>query len=108
MHRAVKEATVKRLYHDNQDPMRTRLENFTADCNFSRRLKPLSGITPYGYLCKICTSEPNRLILNPVHQMPGMNIWAAAAVTSGMPDGIDGFANGCRMDAPGGNPLHDP
>lgn len=41
--------------------------------NFARRLKTLGGLTPYEYICKIRTSEPDRFILNPIHQMPGLN-----------------------------------
>ncbi|MDG6095822.1 hypothetical protein LOC54_12190, partial [Acetobacter sp. AN02] len=38
-----------------------------------RRLKTLSGLTPYEYVCKIWTSEPERFIINPAHQIPGLN-----------------------------------
>ncbi|MCP1248674.1 IS481 family transposase, partial [Gluconobacter oxydans] len=38
-----------------------------------RRLKTLSGLTPYEYVCKIWTSEPERFIINPTHQIPGPN-----------------------------------
>ena len=27
----------------------------------------------YEYMCKVWTSEPNRFIVNPIHQMPGLN-----------------------------------
>ena len=37
------------------------------------RLKSLGGLTPYEYICKIWTSEPDRFILDPIHQMPGLN-----------------------------------
>ena len=30
-------------------------------------------ITPYEYIAKIWTSEPGRFIINPIHQMPGLN-----------------------------------
>ncbi len=40
-----------------------------AACNFARRLKTLSGLTPDEYICKIWTSEPDRSILNPIHQI---------------------------------------
>jgi hypothetical protein len=30
-----------------------------AAYNFARRMKTLSGITPYEYICKIWTSEPD-------------------------------------------------
>ena len=49
------------------------LADFMAAYNFARRLKTLSGLTPYEYICKIWTSEPDRFILNPIHQMPGLN-----------------------------------
>ena len=34
-----------------------------------RRPKTLNGLSPYGYICKIRTSEPERFILNPIHYM---------------------------------------
>jgi predicted DNA-binding transcriptional regulator AlpA len=37
-------------------------------------LKALSGLTPYEFICKCWTSEPDRFILDPIHQMPGLNI----------------------------------
>ncbi|MBL3575880.1 IS481 family transposase, partial [Rhodovulum sulfidophilum] len=43
--------------------------------NFARRPKTPSGLTPYEYVCKICTSEPDRFILDPIHQMPGLKTW---------------------------------
>ena len=30
------------------------------------------GLTPYEYIAKIWTSEPDRFIVNPIHQMPGL------------------------------------
>ncbi len=44
-----------------------------AAYNFARRLKTLSGLTPYEYICKIWTSEPDRFILIPIRQMPRLN-----------------------------------
>ncbi|WP_162791914.1 integrase core domain-containing protein, partial [Sulfitobacter sp. DFL-23] len=74
MNRTIKEATVKRGHYDSHDQLRTHLADFMAAYNFARRLKTLSGLTPYEYICKIWTSEPDRFILNPIHQMPGLNI----------------------------------
>ncbi len=71
MHRTIREATVKRFHHDSHDQLRTHLSDVVAA--FARRLKTLNGRTPYGYICKIRTSEPDRLFLNPIHQMPGLN-----------------------------------
>ncbi|SNT73819.1 hypothetical protein SAMN05444959_105265 [Paracoccus seriniphilus] len=77
MNRTIKEATVKRFHYDNHDQLRTRLADFLAAYNFGRRLKTLSGLTPYEYICKIWTSEPDRLTRNPIHQMPGLNSYVS-------------------------------
>jgi len=53
---------------------RGHLGDFLAAYNFARRLKTLGGLTPYEYIFKIFTSEPQRFRLNPLHQMPGPNI----------------------------------
>ena len=53
--------------------LRTHLADFMAAYNFARRLKPLSGLTPSEYIAKIWTSEPDRFIVDPIHQMPGLN-----------------------------------
>ena len=73
MNRTIKEATVKRFHYENHDQLRTHLADFLAAYNFARRLKTLGGLTPYEYICKIWTSEPDRFILDPIHQMPGLN-----------------------------------
>ena len=73
MNRTIKEATVKRYHYENHDQLRTHLSDFLDAYNYARRLKTLSGLTPYEYICKIWTSEPDRFILNPIHQMPGLN-----------------------------------
>ena len=73
MNRTIKDATVKRYHYDSHDRLRCHLADFLDAYNFARRLKTLSGLTPYEYICKIWTSEPERFILNPIHQMPGLN-----------------------------------
>lgn len=73
MTRTIKDATVKRYHYDSHDQLRTHLADFMAAYNFARRLKTLGGLTPYEYICKIWTSEPDRFILNPIHRMPGLN-----------------------------------
>jgi len=73
MNRTIKDATVKRYHYDSHNQLRTHLADFIDAYNFARRLKTLSGLTPYEYICKIWTSEPDRFILNPIHQMPGLN-----------------------------------
>ncbi len=73
MNRTIKEATVKRFDHESHDQLRTHLADFMAAYNFARRLKTLSGLTPYEYIAKIWTSEAGRFIVTPIHQMPGLN-----------------------------------
>jgi transposase-like protein len=73
MNRTIKEATVKRFHYDNHDQLRNHLANFISAYNFGRRLKTLKGLTPYEFICKQWTIEPERFRLNPTHQMPGLN-----------------------------------
>ena len=74
MNRTIKDATVRRYHYDSHDQLRTHLADFVAAYNFGRRLKTLKGLTPYEYICKRWTLEPERFTLNPLHQMPGLNI----------------------------------
>jgi hypothetical protein len=76
MKRAIKGATVKRFHYENRDQLRTHLADFMAAYNCARRLKTLGGLTPCEYICKIWTSEPDRFILDPIHQMQGLNTMA--------------------------------
>ena len=73
MNRTIKDATVKRYHYDSHDQLRRHLGDFISAYNFARRLKTLSGLTPYEYICKIWTNEPQRFTVNPLHQMPGLN-----------------------------------
>jgi transposase InsO family protein len=73
MNRTIKDATIKRYHYDNHDQLRAHLQDFLDAYNFARRLKTLRGRTPYEYICKIWTSEPDRFIVDPIHQMPGLN-----------------------------------
>jgi hypothetical protein len=73
MSRTIKDATVKRFHSDSHDQLRAHLGDFRAACNFARRLKTLGGLTPCEHLCKLRTSESDKFIVNPIHQMPGLN-----------------------------------
>ena len=74
MNRTLKEATVKRFYYETHDQLRDHLANFVAAYNFAKRLKTLKGLTPYEYICKCWTKEPQRFTSNPHHQRPGPTI----------------------------------
>jgi transposase InsO family protein len=71
MNRTIKEATVKRYHYDDHDQFRRHLADFVNAYNYARRLKTLRGLTPFEYVCKIWTEEPNRFRLDPTHQSPG-------------------------------------
>lgn len=42
---------------------------------FARQFKTLDGLTLYEYVCKICTSESDRLIVGPIRKMRGLTTW---------------------------------
>jgi transposase InsO family protein len=73
MNRTIKDATVKRFYYETHEQLRKHLANFVTAYNFAKRLKTLKGLTPYEYICKLWTKEPERFTLDPLHQMPGLN-----------------------------------
>ena len=74
MNRTIKDATVKRCHYDSHGQLRQHLDDFVSAYNFGRRLNTLKGLTPYEYICKIRTVEPELFRLNPTYQMPGLNI----------------------------------
>jgi len=73
MNRTLKEATVKRYHYETHDQLRSHLADFVSAYNFGRRLKTLRGLTPYEHICQSWTKQPDRFILDPIHQMPGLN-----------------------------------
>ena len=73
MNRTIKDATVKRFHYDDHAQLRRHLVDFIDAYNFARRLKTLKGLTPYEFICKKWTSEPERFKLDPIHQMPELN-----------------------------------
>lgn len=73
MNRTIKEATVKRYHYDSHAQLTAHLNDFINAYNYGRRLKTLRGLTPYEYICKCWTTEPQRFTSNPHHQMPGPN-----------------------------------
>lgn len=73
MNRTIKEATVKRYHYDTHAELKAHLDAFIAAYNYARRLKTLKGLTPFEYICKISTKEPDRFIVDPSHHTPGLN-----------------------------------
>ena len=74
MNRTIKDATVRRFYYESHDQLRWHLADFVSAYNFGRRLKTLKGLTPYEFICKAWTEQPERFRSNPLQQMPGLNI----------------------------------
>jgi len=73
MNRTIKDATVRRYHYEDHDQLRGHLADFLDAYNFGRRLKTLKGLTPYEFICKCWTSQPERFTINPLQQMPGLN-----------------------------------
>ena len=73
MNRTIKEATVQRYHYDSHNQLLTHLNDFVAAYNFAKRLKTLSGLTAFEFICKCWQKEPDRFILDPTHQMPGLS-----------------------------------
>src|SRR5580692_5223906 len=73
MNRTIKDATVKRYHYESHDQLVRHLADFLVAYKFARRLKTLNGLTPYEFVCKRWTAEPQRFRLNPLQQMLGLN-----------------------------------
>jgi transposase InsO family protein len=74
MNRTLKDATVKRYHYESHDELRAHLDLFLDAYNHARRLKALRGLTPYEFVCRAWTKEPERFRLDPSHHIPGPNI----------------------------------
>ena len=63
MNRTLKEATVSRYFYETHEQLSAHLDVFVTAYNFGRRLKSLRGVTPYEFICKCWTIEPDRSIV---------------------------------------------
>ncbi|MEM9431544.1 MAG: IS481 family transposase, partial [Pseudomonadota bacterium] len=70
MNRTIEDATAKRSPSDSPERLRRPLADLLDAHTFARRL---TGLTPSEYICKIWTPEPHRSLVDPLHQMPGLN-----------------------------------
>jgi transposase InsO family protein len=73
MNRTLKEATVRRYHYETHDQLREHLGAFLAAYNFAKRLKTLRGLTPYEFICKRWTENPDQFRLDPIHHKLGLN-----------------------------------
>lgn len=60
------------IRYDDHDQLERHLADFVSAYNFGRRLKTLKGLTPYEFIRKRWTIEPERFKLDPLHQMSGL------------------------------------
>src|SRR5215211_2097838 len=74
MNRTLKDATVRRYHYASHDELRHHLQLFLDAYNHARRLKALRGLTPYEFICRAWTREPERFRLDPSHHTLGLNI----------------------------------
>lgn len=73
MNRTLKEATIRRYHYESHDRLKAHLAAFVDAYNFARRLKPLNGLTPFEFVAKRWTDQPNHFRLNPTQHFPGLN-----------------------------------
>ena len=71
MNRTLKEATVRRYYYETHDQLREHLDTFLAAYNFAKRLKTLRGLTPFEFICKCWTENPDQFRLDPYPPQAG-------------------------------------
>ncbi len=71
----IKETTVKRYHYDSHKQFENHLANLVTPYNLAGRLKTLKSLTLYEYICEIWTKDPERFRLNPIYQMPRLNIY---------------------------------
>ena len=73
MNRTIKEATVRRYHYGSHEQLRSHLTDFVGAYNYVRRLKTLRGLTPYEFIVKCWTEDPDRFKINPTHHTVGLN-----------------------------------
>lgn len=73
MNRTIKEATVHTYHYLHHDQLRQHLDAFLNAYNFAKRLKTLSGLTPFQFICSSFQKQPDRFSSNPYRLSPGLN-----------------------------------
>ena len=58
MNRTLKDATVHRYFYQSHEQLRNHLDAFVAAYNFAKRLKTLHGLSPYEFIVKSWTQNP--------------------------------------------------
>ena len=80
MNRTLKDATVKRYHDETQEQLKPHLQLFLDAYNHAKRLKTPKGLTPYEFIGKTWTEEPERFISDPTNHISGLNTLSFGAV----------------------------
>jgi len=73
VNRTIEDATVSRYHYDDHKQLSQHLEDFIAAYSFGRRLRTFKGLTPYEFISKCWTTQPERSNLSQIHHVPGLN-----------------------------------
>jgi transposase-like protein len=73
MNRTLKDATVKKYHYQTHHHLKEHLQTFLMAYNFAKRLKTLTGLTPYEYICQCWQKDPARFTINPYPHTLGLN-----------------------------------
>jgi len=74
MNRTIKEATVQTYHYQTHSQLQTHMTTFLHAYNFAKRLKTLSGLTPYQHILACWQTDPHRFRTNPNHHSLGLYI----------------------------------
>ena len=72
MNRTIKEATVYRYYYESHEQLQQHLDTFLCAYNFAKRLKTLSGLTPYQFIVKSWAQKPDVFVSDPTQLNLGL------------------------------------
>jgi hypothetical protein len=67
LNRTINDATLRRFHCNDHDQLRIQIAHLTDAYNVGRRVKNLKCHTPYGFIYKQWTSEPERFTLGSGH-----------------------------------------
>jgi transposase InsO family protein len=76
MNRTLKEATVRTYDDETHDHLKEHVYAFLMAYHFATRLKTLTGLTPYEYICPYWQKDPERWTMKPCHHTLGLNMYS--------------------------------